>query len=150
MVSETNQTAVATPTVDRQVQYFDTGTILKVTPRINYDGMVSLDVSQQVSQATQNQTSSINSPVISTRSIQTKLSIRDGQPVILGGLISRNVTRNENRVPFLADLPGLGQLFRYNGNDDKRTELLVMLTPHVVYANNVRYPGDNGHSRLVK
>ena len=137
VVSETNQTAVATPTVDRQVQYFDTGTILKVTPRINYDGMVDLSVDQQVSQATQNQTSSINSPVISTRSIQTKLSIRDGQPVILGGLISRNVTRNENRVPFLADLPGLGQLFRYNANDEKRTELLVMLTPHVVYANNL-------------
>lgn len=137
VTSETDRTGTDQPTTDRQVQYFDTGTILKVTPRIHFDGMVSLNVSQQVSQATANQTSSINSPVISTREIKTQLSVRDGQPIMLGGLISRGDTKTENRVPVLGNLPGIGWLFRYNGSQQKRTELLVMITPHVVYADGL-------------
>jgi type II secretion system protein D len=137
VTSETNQVNAATPTVDRQVQYFDTGTILRVTPRINFDGMVGMEVNQQVSQATANQTSSINSPVISTREIKTRLSVRDGQPIMLGGLISRGHTNTANKVPLLGDLPGLGFLFRFNGTEQKRTELLVMITPHVVYADDL-------------
>ncbi len=137
VTSETERTGTDNPITDKTVQYYDTGTILKVTPRIHFDGVVSLEVSQQVSQAIANQTSAINSPVIQTREVKTSLSVRDGQPVMLGGLISRGHTSTGNKVPLLGDLPGIGWLFRYDGTENKRTELLVMITPHVVYADSL-------------
>lgn len=137
VTTQTERIGTDQPTTDKQVQYNDTGTILTVTPRIHHDGMVSLDVMQQVSNAVANKTSSISSPVIQTREIKTSLSIRDGQPVILGGLISRGKTSTGNKVPLLGDLPGVGQLFRHDGKETTRTELLVIITPHVVYADSL-------------
>jgi len=137
VTTQTERIGTDQPTTDKQVQYNDTGTILSVTPRIHHDGMVSLDVIQQVSNAIANKTSSISSPVIQTREIKTSLSIRDGQPVILGGLISKGKTNTGNKVPLLGDLPGIGQLFRHDGEEFTRTELLVIITPHVVYADSL-------------
>jgi type II secretion system protein D len=137
VTTQTERLGTDQPTTDKTVTYNDTGTILIVTPRIHHDGMVSLDVTQQVSNAIANKTSSISSPVIQTREIKTSLSIRDGQPVILGGLISRGKTNTGNKVPFLGDLPGVGHLFRFDSEDTTRTELLVIITPHVVYADSL-------------
>lgn len=137
VTTQTERIGTDQPTTDKTVTYNDTGTILTVTPRIHHDGMVSLDITQQVSNAIANKTSSISSPVIQTREIKTSLSIRDGQPVILGGLISRGKTNSGNKVPFLGDLPGVGQLFRYDSAETTRTELLIIITPHVVYADSL-------------
>jgi general secretion pathway protein D len=137
VTTQTDRVGTDQPTTDKTVTYNDTGTILIVTPRIHHDGMVSLDVTQQVSNAIANNTSSISSPVIQTREIKTSLSIRDGQSVILGGLISKGKTNTSNKVPFLGDLPGIGQLFRFDSEDTTRTELLIIITPHVVYADSL-------------
>ena len=136
VTTETQQVGEATA-VDKTVQYKDTGTILTVTPRINYNGVIILDIDQQVSQATETTSSTINSPTISTRKLKTKLAVKDGQSILMGGLISKNLTLNQNSVPILGDIPILGWLFKYEKEVETKTELLVMITPYVIESEDV-------------
>lgn len=116
----------------QQVQYRQTGVLLRVRPVINSGNRLDLDVSQEVSSAAQTQTGVSASPTISTRRIETKLSLRDGSTVLLGGLIARDDSISDSGVPLLKDIPGLGALFRTKSNTNKQTELMVMITPYVV------------------
>jgi general secretion pathway protein D len=136
VTTETQQTGESTA-VDKTVQYKDTGTILNVTPRINYNGIILLDIDQQVSQATETTSSTINSPTISTRELKTKLAVKDGQSILMGGLISKDVTKNQNKVPLLGDIPILGWFFKYEKEVDTKKELLVMITPYVIESEDV-------------
>ena len=126
-------TALQTSTV----QYKDTGTILKVTPRINHDGMIILDIDQQVSGAVENKLGGTKSPIISTRELKTKLAVKNGQSIMMGGLIKKDITNNQNKVPLLGDIPLLGWAFKYEKQSGARTELLVMITPYVIETDDV-------------
>ncbi len=137
VTTQTERTTTDLPVIDKTVQYKDTGTILTVRPRINYDGVIILDVDQQVSQAVQTSTSNIDSPTISTREIKTKLAVKNGQSILMGGLIKKENTVNENKVPLVGDIPLLGWLFKSHKDDTKRTELLVMITPYVIESEDV-------------
>jgi general secretion pathway protein D len=125
----------STNSVVSTIEYRDTGVILKITPRVNANGMVQLDVSQEVSEvsgasfsaATQQQ-----SPTISTRRIATTVSVRDGEVIALGGLFSTSNTIGKNGIPFLSQIPVVGGLFGTHTNNEKRTELIVLLKPHVI------------------
>ena len=125
------------------VQYKDTGTLLKVRPRINHDGLIILDVDQQVSMAVANpfydstNKGSINSPVISTRELKTKLAVKNGQSIMMGGLIKKGTTNEENKIPLLGDIPGLGWAFKYGKKSNAKTELLVIITPYVIESDDV-------------
>jgi len=119
------------------VQYKDTGTLLKVRPRINYDGLIILDVDQQVSAATANSLGGTESPIISTRQLKTKLAVKNGQSIMMGGLIKKGVTNAESKVPLLGDIPLLGWAFKYGKKSNAKTELLVMITPYVIESDDV-------------
>ena len=119
------------------VQYKDTGTLLKVRPRINYDGLIILDVDQQVSAATANALGGTESPIISTRQLKTKLAVKNGQSIMMGGLIKKGVTNAESKIPLLGDIPGVGWLFKYGKKSNAKTELLVMITPYVIESDDV-------------
>lgn len=136
ITSETQNTADVT-SVDKTVQYKDTGTILTVTPRINYNGMIILDVNQEVSLAKASTFGVTTSPVISTREIKTKLAVKDGQSILMGGLIKKNVDNTTSGVPLLKDIPLLGTLFRYQNESTTKTELLIMITPYVIESEDV-------------
>ena len=114
----------------QSVQYRKTGIILNVKPIIYSGDRIDLDVSQEVSDSTR--VGVANSPIIDTRKVETKLSLKDGTPVLLGGLISQNSSRSETGVPYLKDIPGAGQLFRTNTDNIRKTELLVLITPYIV------------------
>ncbi len=114
------------------IEYRDTGVILKITPRVNSSGLVLLDVAQEVSDVTANTSSSINSPVISTRRVASSIAIQDGQVIALGGLIQDKATRGKGGVPYLSRIPVFGSLFGTHINDGSRTELLILLRPRVV------------------
>lgn len=116
----------------QQIQYRSTGVILRVRPVINSGNRLDLDVSQEVSSAATTQTGVSASPTISTRRIETRLSLRDGSTILLGGLISQDGSTSDSGIPLLKDIPLLGALFKKQGNESNRTELLVMITPHVV------------------
>ncbi len=115
------------------IEYRDTGVILKVTPRVNAGGLVLLDVAQEVSDVAQTDSSSINSPTISTRRISTSIAVQDGQIIALGGLIRDTRSRGRNGLPYLSRIPFIGGLLFGRTNDSTiRTELLVLLKPRVV------------------
>ncbi|MBX3175257.1 MAG: hypothetical protein KF709_12650 [Gemmatimonadaceae bacterium] len=115
---------------DQIVQYKEVGTKLTVQPSISVDGAVQLDVLQEVSSATAE--TAFNAPVISTRSIQTQLLVRDGQTVVLGGLADRQRDVAQRGLPFLSAIPLLGGLFGSAERRTTETELFVFLTPRVI------------------
>ena len=122
---------------NQTIQYKDTGIILNVTPRINYDGIILIDIDQQVSSVNEQITTGVNSPTISTKQVKTKLAVKDGQSILIGGLISRDKSGNETGVPYFKDIPLLGALFKYQESKDNKKELLIMITPYVIESENV-------------
>lgn len=128
--------------VDQVVQYRDVGTKLTVVPTISPDGYVGLDVTQEIDNATQEV--SFDAPVISTRSIQTELLIKDGQTVALGGFSDTERDVTQGGIPFLSSIPLLGGLFGHASRQTTATELYLFLTPHVIYsdqdADSVTHP----------
>jgi general secretion pathway protein D len=114
------------------VQYENTGVILQVTPRVNRSGEVMMDISQEVSDVSSTTTSDIDSPTIEQRKITSTVAVQDGETVALGGLISKSRTHSKTGIPFLQEIPVLGNAFRDTQDNDTKTELLVLITPHVV------------------
>jgi general secretion pathway protein D len=114
------------------IQLRDTGVILKVTPRVNQGGLVLLEVSQEVSASVPTTTSGIDSPTIQERRVTSSVAVQDGQTIALGGLISDNRTISRTGIPVLGGIPIVGALFSDNENSYSRTELLVLITPHVI------------------
>ena len=115
---------------DQVVQYRDVGTRLSVRPTISADGYVMLAVTQEINAATTE--TAFDAPVISTRSVQTQLLIKDKSTVVLGGLIDRQRDNTQRGIPLLSQIPFLGGLF---GRVDRRsieTELFMFLTPRVI------------------
>lgn len=134
----TSQTGdIGSDNLNQTIQYKDTGVILNVTPKINYDGIIILDINQQVSSADENTFGGISSPIISNRELNTKLAVRDGQTVFMGGLIENKTAFVDSGVPFLKDIPLLGWLFKYQKEVGDKTELLVMITPYVIESEDV-------------
>ena len=113
-----------------QVQYMQTGVILKVVPRVNPGGLVYLDVSQEVSNPTAQDKN--GNFTIADRSMQTQVAVQSGQTVLLGGLIQQNENGDDNGVPGINRVPILGRLFGTTSRSRNRTELIVLITPRVI------------------
>jgi len=114
-----------------QVQYLDTGTILKVRPRITRDGMVFLDIVQEVS--TPGNIADANGNVrIDTRKLKTEAAIQSGETIMLAGLISDGVSRGSSGIPVLSRLPLVGGLFGTQTTQQDRSEVIVLLTPTII------------------
>jgi general secretion pathway protein D len=115
---------------DQVVQYRDVGTSLTITPTINDDGYVNLLVTQEVSSATAEL--QFGAPVISTREAQTQLLARNGQTIVIGGLVDRQTERVRAGIPFLKDIPIIGMLFGSTRETTGNSELFLFLTPYIV------------------
>jgi general secretion pathway protein D len=117
--------------------YVSTGVITQVTPRVNGGGLVTLDVQQEVSAVLPSNSgssgSSINSPTFSDRAVKSRIVVQDGQTIGLAGLITDNVQNDNSGLPWLKDVPILGLLTGSQVNQRTRTELLILLTPHVLH-----------------
>ena len=117
-------------TVSNSYQFLDVGIVLTVTPRITSNGFVSMDVVQTANDL-QGYTT-FNAPIVNQREADTRVSVRDGETVILGGIIRKTVTVDRRKIPVLGDIPVLGQLFRSTTKENAKTELLVFMTPRIV------------------
>ena len=116
------------------ISYNDLGIILTVTPHINPDGLVIMDVYQEISAFTGQSvqiSDTLNAPVYAKRVAQSRVAIRDAQTIVIGGLMEDRNTDHVDKVPFLGDIPGIGVLFQHTTKDKIKTELLLFLTPHV-------------------
>jgi general secretion pathway protein D len=114
------------------VSYRSTGVILNVLPQINADGLVNLQVRQEVSQVGQDNFGATGSPSFTTREAETTAVVQNGDSLLLGGIIQESTRRGRTGVPYLMDVPVLGRLFRFDNDTVSRVELIVLLTPHVV------------------
>lgn len=110
--------------------FLDVGIILTVTPRITSNGYVTMDVTQTANDLVSY--TSFNAPIVNQREAQTTVSVKDGETIVLGGIIKNSKTTTKNKIPILGDIPLFGSLFRSTTNNNLKTELLVFLTPHVV------------------
>ena len=134
-LSQSSQsTLTSNAPIVNSINYQQTGVILQVTPRVNAGGLVTLDISQEVSDvATGVTTPGVTSPTFNERSVASRVVIQDGQTVGLAGLITDSDSRQNQGIPWLKDIPLLGVLAGSQSNDRTRTELLVLITPHVVH-----------------
>jgi len=131
-IQSQQSTLTSNAPIVNSIDYRDTGVILSVTPRVNSGGLVSLDISQEVSDVASETTGNINSPTFDQRLIRTRLAVQDGQTVGIAGLIRDSDSRDNQGIPVIKDIPVLGTLFSNQSNARTRTELLVLITPHVV------------------
>jgi general secretion pathway protein D len=134
-LSQTSQSTLTNNApVINSINYQQTGVVLDVTPRVNSGGLVTLDISQEVSDVSnQITTQGINSPTFFDRSISSRVVVQDGQTIGLAGLISDNTQTGNQGIPWLKDIPILGALAGNQTNTRQRTELLMLLTPHVLH-----------------
>lgn len=126
----TSQEAGALGNLISNYQFQDVGVVLTVTPRITSNGQVTMDVVQSADDLQGFTT--FNAPIINHRQASTTVSVNDGETIVLGGIIRHTLTQTEKKVPFLGDIPLIGNLFKSSSKTDGQTELMVFLTPHVV------------------
>ena len=133
LTGNSQSTLSANAPVINSISYQPTGVIMEVTPRINSGGLVTLDLNQEVSDVDPNaSTSGINSPTFQQRSFTSRVVVQDGQTIGLAGLIRDNSSRGNRGIPWLKDIPILGVLAGTQNNTRQRTELLVLITPHII------------------
>jgi general secretion pathway protein D len=114
------------------VELKDTGVILKITPRVNDSGVVTLDIEQEVSSVVKTTTSGIDSPTIRQRKMKTSVVVNDDQALALGGLIQEKENTTKSKVPVFGDIPVLGAAFRHKNDTISRTELIMFIRPRVI------------------
>jgi hypothetical protein len=120
--------------VVQSVTFVDTGVKLEVTPRINGDGLMTVHLKPSVSSVVEiiTTTAGTRAPRLATRSVDTTLTLQDGQTIVIGGLISQEERRQTIKVPLLGDIPILGELFRFTSTDVRNTELVFLITPTIL------------------
>jgi general secretion pathway protein D len=125
-----NTTGVAS--TQTTIQYKDIGVILKVKPQINDSGLVALEISQEVSTYSTVTLSGQDEIILNKTEASTNLVVQDGQTIVIGGLIREDDSKSRQGIPFIYKIPLLGYLFGNMNNDASRSELVIMLTPHVI------------------
>lgn len=113
--------------------YRRTGVEISVTPTINAQGVVIMNISQDISNEVDSTTGDEGNPAIFERSLSTEAVVASGQTVILGGLISENTNNTDSKVPFFGDIPLFGNLFKGTEDTSTKTELVMLVTPKVIY-----------------
>jgi general secretion pathway protein D len=132
----TTQTAqvvnVATAPIVNNIDYRNTGVILRVAPRVNANGSVLLDVEQEISSVANNAAASTLTPTISQRRVRSSIAVQSGQTVLLAGLISERRDRSRQGIPGLTDIPYVGDLFSQQSATLDRTELIIFIRPQII------------------
>ncbi|OPY15150.1 type II secretion system secretin GspD [Syntrophus buswellii] len=129
-ITDVSGTTTSSTSVAQSIQYRSTGIMLKVKPTINTEGLLTLEISQEVSKV---EGAGVGeSPIITTRKINTSVVATHGQTIVLGGLMEETSSLTENKVPLLGDIPFLGNLFKSTGKTKEKTELLVLVTPTIL------------------
>jgi general secretion pathway protein D len=125
------QTTTSTTNNDtfNSFEYRDVGKTLKITPQINKDRMVRLNLSLEVSAL---ESSVDNRPTTLKRTVETTVMVRDSSTVVIGGLIDDNFSQTEYKVPCLGDIPGLGWLFKTRSKGNEKSNLFIFITPKVI------------------
>jgi general secretion pathway protein D len=137
LTGSSQSTISANAPVINSIAYQPTGVIMEVTPRVNSGGLITLDISQEVSDVSPTaSTSGITSPTFDERSVTSRVVVQDGQTIGMAGLIQDSISHGNQGIPWLKDIPIIGALAGTQNNARTRTELLILITPHVIRDQN--------------
>jgi general secretion pathway protein D len=132
----TTRTAVGVDNVNAplvsNIEYRNTGVILKVAPRINANGNILLEIEQEISNVAAGAGANSLTPTVSQRKIKSTIAVGTGQTVLLGGLIQERRNRGRSGIPLLESLQGIGDLFAHNDASISRTELVIFIRPQII------------------
>ena len=132
-ISDDDRQSADAVNILQDVTYRKTGVQLEIKPVVQVNGLVDLQISQQLSEARPTAATSLaGTPTILNRQVSTSLTLKDGGSLLLGGLISGSQSKGETGLPVLGQLPVIGRLFRVDSLQEDRTELLIMVTPYVI------------------
>ncbi|MDD5560741.1 MAG: secretin N-terminal domain-containing protein [Candidatus Omnitrophica bacterium] len=133
-VTTTITTGDVTTTTSESVQFIDVGVTLYVTPTINKDGFVKMHIKPEVSSISEwlETTEGNKIPIVDTSNVETDVLVKDGNTIILAGLIKRTTDKSVSKMPLLGSLPVVGKLFSNTSDLDSKKELAIFLTPHVI------------------
>lgn len=140
-ITNSQSSVVTTPddvstSLVRNINYEDTGIILKIIPQVTHSNHITLIMDQTVSEAVRNSTSNIDSPEIQSRTMQTTMMIKDGQTVLCGGMIKEKTTDNLDSLPFIDQIPFLRRLVGDTDYQKERTEMLILVTGSIITSEN--------------
>ena len=128
----------------QNVNFLEVGTQLRIRPFISSDGLVRMEVHPELSTGTVTTQGGFTLPDKDLTQVTTNVMVRDGATVVIGGLIREDLTTNTTQIPLLGSLPGVGFLFRQKQESTQRTEILVLITPHIVYDCEAATEGARG------
>jgi len=129
-ISDLSGSTSTSTSVSQSIQYRSTGVMLKVKPTINTEGLLTLEITQEVSDVGESGVG--DSPIIITRRINTSIIAAHGQTIVLGGLMQESLSVSENKIPLIGDIPIIGNLFKSTQKTKDKTELLVLVTPTIL------------------
>jgi len=131
--SRITDTDPAEPTVIQTYKYKDVGVDLKITPHVSQGGLVRLEIKSKFTKLIENVTGlGPETPTIATRQAETVVTMKSGVSVVIGGLIRDDKVTLEKKIPFLGEIPWLGELFKYKRDQLQKTNLLLFITPHIL------------------
>jgi general secretion pathway protein D len=133
-IASTSTTAVNLNNTFNTIERRDVGITLRLTPQISEGGSVRLDIFEEVSKVLPGLPGTVQAlgPTTSIRSATTTVVAKDGQTVVIGGLISDDNTKDKSQVPFFGDIPVIGNFFKASHVDNQKVNLLIFLTPHII------------------
>lgn len=140
ITSTTSQAGTGTSVVSQAVNFVDTGIQLNVVPIISRDGFVTMKIKPEISDSTRTSITSdgqkTDVPIVSTSEAETTVTVKDGVTIIIGGLKKDKREKTVKKIPLLGDIPGVGFLFRSTSDNVTTTELVILLTPHIMSGEN--------------
>ena len=129
-------------TTAQTVEFLEVGTQLRLRPFISTDGLIRMEVHPELSTGSVEVKEGFTLPNKQTTQVTTNIMVRDGCTVVIGGLMQENLTNTGSEVPLLGSTPGVGFLFRTRTGTQKRNEIIVLITPHIVYEPESCIEGD--------
>jgi general secretion pathway protein D len=132
ITGQTQNATTGSGTLFNSVERKDVGIKLQLTPQISSDDNVRLEVNQEISDVIATSTTNPAGPTTSKRSASTTVVVKDGQTMVIGGLIRDNVVASTSKVPFLGDIPLLGWLFKSKTTSIEKTNLMIFITPYII------------------
>ncbi|MCH8922098.1 MAG: secretin and TonB N-terminal domain-containing protein [Planctomycetes bacterium] len=143
----TSQTETSTV---QSVDFLEVGTQLRIRPFISRDGMIRMEVHPELSTGTVTTQDGFTIPNKEVTQVTTNVMVRDGATVVIGGLISESLTTSNSQIPLLGSLPFVGSIFRQQTETTKRTELVILITPRIVYDEDMYYEGNKAATEFYR
>jgi type IV pilus assembly protein PilQ len=138
-----NSTVTETSTA-QNVNFLEVGAQLRLRPFISSDGLIRMEVHPELSTGQVKLQGGFTLPEKDVTQVTTNVMVRDGATVIIGGLMREDLTSNTTQIPLLGSLPGVGFLFRQKSDRTQRSEILVLITPHIIYDAEACAEGSHG------